>query len=69
MSPERAFNIVVNAAVAHWAADTRQHELRVALDQILGQLSDTFPRRILALKWKDCGLLEAWLRPDDARRQ
>jgi hypothetical protein len=26
MSPEKAFNVVINAAVAHWAADTKRYE-------------------------------------------
>ena len=31
MSPERAFNIVLDAAVLPWAANTKQGELREAL--------------------------------------
>jgi hypothetical protein len=26
MSPEKAFNVVIDAAVAHWAADTKRYE-------------------------------------------
>ena len=26
MSPEKAFNVVINAAVAHWAAATKRYE-------------------------------------------
>jgi hypothetical protein len=52
MSPERAFNTVIDAAVLHWAADTKRAELREALDQVLVQLSDNTVRRALALKWR-----------------
>jgi hypothetical protein len=32
---ERAFNIVLDAAVLQWAANTKQGELREALDRVL----------------------------------
>ena len=51
MSPERAFNIVLNAAVLQWAANTKQGELREALDRVLGQLGDDTLRRALSLRW------------------
>jgi hypothetical protein len=47
MSPERAFNLVIDAAVVHWSMDTRQAELREALDKVLEQLGDTTLRRAL----------------------
>ena len=50
MSPERAFNLVVNAAVVHWSMDTRQAELREALDKVLEQRGDTTLTRALELR-------------------
>ena len=47
MSPERAFNLIIDAAVVHWSMDTRQAELREALDKVLEQLGDTTLRRAL----------------------
>jgi hypothetical protein len=52
MSPERAFNLVVDAAVVHWSMDTRQAELREALDKVLEQLGDTTLRRALESRWR-----------------
>jgi len=52
MSPERAFNLVIDAAVVHWSMDTRQAELREALDKVLEQLGDTTLRRALELRWQ-----------------
>jgi hypothetical protein len=51
MSPERAFNLVVDAAVVHWSMDTRQAELREALDKVLEQRGDTTLSRALELRW------------------
>jgi hypothetical protein len=51
MSPERAFNLVIDAAVVHWSMDTRQLELREALDKVLDQLGDNTLRRALELRW------------------
>ena len=51
MSPERAFNLVIDAAVVHWSMDTRQDELREALDKVLDQLSDNTLHRALELRW------------------
>ena len=47
---ERAFNIVLDAAVLQWAANTKQGELREALDRVLGQLGDDTLRRALTLR-------------------
>ena len=51
MSPERAFNIVLDAAVLQWSANTKQSELREALDRVLEQLGE-YPRRAFALRWQ-----------------
>jgi hypothetical protein len=51
MSPERAFDLVVNAAVVHWSMDTRQAELREALDKVLEHRGDTTLSRALELRW------------------
>lgn len=52
MSPEKAFNIVVDAAVAHWAADTKRYELHEALDLILKQYGETSAYRALGIAWR-----------------
>ena len=49
MSPECAWDTVLNAAVAQWAGNTAQHELREALDQVLEQVGDNTLRRALEL--------------------
>jgi hypothetical protein len=46
MSPERAFNIVLDAAVLQWSANTKQSELREALDRVLEQLGEYPQARI-----------------------
>jgi hypothetical protein len=51
MSPERAFSIILDAAVLQWAANTRQRELREALDRVLEQVGETTMQRALALRW------------------
>jgi hypothetical protein len=51
MSLEKAFNLVIDAAVVHWSMDTRQAELREALDEVLQQLNDTTLARALELRW------------------
>jgi hypothetical protein len=51
MSLEKAFNLVIDAAVVHWSMDSRQAELREALDKVLGQLGDTTLNRALELRW------------------
>jgi hypothetical protein len=51
MSPERAFDLVVDAAVVHWSMDTRQAELREALDKVLEHRGDTTLSRALELRW------------------
>ena len=51
MSPERAWNTVLDAAVLQWAANTQQVELRAALDAVLEQIGDITLRRALALRW------------------
>jgi hypothetical protein len=48
MSPERAFNLVIDAAVVLWSMDTQQHELREALDKVLARFDDTTLNRALA---------------------
>ena len=50
MSPERAFDLVVDAAVVHWSMDTRQAELREALE-VLEHRGDTTLSRALELRW------------------
>ena len=50
MSPERAFDLVVNAAVVHWSMDTRQAKLREALE-VLEHRGDTTLSRALELRW------------------
>ena len=62
MSPERAFNLVVDAAVVHWSMDTRQAELREALDKVLEQRGDTTLSRALELCWhkRPCPLVRAF---------
>ena len=52
MSPERAFDIVHDAAVLQWAANTTQAELREAFDRVLEQLGDNTLRRALELRWR-----------------
>jgi hypothetical protein len=74
MSPERAFNIVLDAAVLQWTANTKQGELREALDRVLGQLGDNTLQRALALRWnrtdhRGRALISSWMAPDDGRRQ
>jgi hypothetical protein len=49
MSPECAWDTVLNAAVAQWAGNTAQHELREALDQVLEQVGYNTLRRALEL--------------------
>ena len=51
MSPERAFDLVVDAAVVHWSMDTRQAELREDLDKVLEHRGDTTLSRALELRW------------------
>jgi hypothetical protein len=73
MSPERAFNIVLDAAVLQWPANTKQGELREALDRVLGQLGDDTLRRALTLRWnrtdhRGPALISSWMAPDDGRR-
>ena len=73
MSPERAFNIVLDAAVLQWAANTKQGELREALDWVLEQLGDDTLRRALTLRWnrtdhRGRALISSWMAPDDGRR-
>ena len=67
---ERAFNIVLDAAVLQWAANTKQGELREALDRVLGQLGDDTLRRALTLRWnrtdhRGRALISSWMAPDD----
>ena len=50
MSPERVFNLIVDAAVVHWSMDTRQAELREALE-VLEHRGDTTLSRALELRW------------------
>jgi hypothetical protein len=52
MSPERAFNLIVDAAVVHWSMDTRQAELREALDKVLEHRGDTTLNRALERRWR-----------------
>jgi hypothetical protein len=52
MSPERVFNLIVDAAVVHWSMDTRQAELREALDKVLEHRGDTTLNRALELRWR-----------------
>jgi hypothetical protein len=51
VSPEYAFETVLDAAVLQWAANTKQHELREALDQVLDLIGDSTLNRALALRW------------------
>jgi hypothetical protein len=51
VSPEYAFETVIDAAVLQWAANTKQGELREALDQVLDLIGDTTLHRALALRW------------------
>ena len=74
MSPERAFNIVLDAAVLQWAANTKQAELREALDNVLENLGDNTLRRALALRWcrtdqRGRQLIGAWMATDSGRHQ
>jgi len=69
MSPERAWNTVLDAAVLQWAANTQQVELRAALDAVLEQIGDITLRRALALRWNKTdprgrALITAWAAPD-----
>jgi hypothetical protein len=74
MSPECAWDTVLNAAVAQWAGNTAQHELREALDQVLEQVGDNTLRRALELRWsrrdsRGRQLIGAWLSPDTGGTQ
>jgi hypothetical protein len=51
MTPERAWKTVLDAAVVQWSANTKQGELREALDLILDQVGDNTLSRALALRW------------------
>ena len=51
MSVEKAFNLVIDAAVVHWSMDTRQAELREALDKVLEERGHTTLGRALELRW------------------
>jgi len=52
MSPEKALNLVVDAAVTQWASNTKQFELHEALDLILRQYGETTAYRALGIAWK-----------------
>jgi hypothetical protein len=62
MSLERAFKIVLDAAVLQWAANTKQGELREALDRVLGQLGWN------RTDHRGRALISSWMAPDDGRR-
>ena len=49
MSPEKAFNVIIDAAVAHCAADTRRYELHEALELILKQHGENVTYRALGV--------------------
>jgi hypothetical protein len=51
MTPERAWCLVLDAGVLQWAANTKQDELREALDLVLEQIGDNTLSRALALRW------------------
>jgi hypothetical protein len=50
--PNGVFNLIVDAAVVHWSMDTRQAELREALDKVLEHRGDTTLNRALELRWR-----------------
>jgi hypothetical protein len=58
MSPGKAFDVVINAAIERWSENTNDAVLREALTQVLEQISDTLPRRALEVKWRAAPTME-----------
>lgn len=51
MTYSQAMARIIDAAVLEWARDTKQADLRTALDTILAREGDNAIHRALTLKW------------------
>ena len=52
MSPEKAFNVVIDAAVAHWAAATKRYETARSFRPHLKQYGENVTYRALCVAWR-----------------